>query len=180
MCMCRKLLVVDPDQRLSAAQALEHPWLGGAGIKTEFTGKPWVLHYWKDPDDADDACTGWWLSDAVGADDFEATATGAADALEQCTGWNKNGAPVDMSVARISDAAVRVVSGDANLAGVYTHTPAAETSCCPAAYTRTGDAAALPSGTQGVRKEPSARPTPPPCRACCTHGRAVDGFRRCT
>ena len=117
-----------------------------------------MLHYWKDPGDTGGACTGWWLSEAVGADDFRAMAPVAVDGLDGCAEWSRHGAPVELRVARLGGGAVAVESGSADaaeLAGVYTRTPAAETSCCPVAYTRTGGAAAATTAKATAGADPT-------------------------
>ena len=96
------------------------------------------LHYWKDPDDVGDTCTGWWLSEAVGADEYEATATGAPDAPEGCAAWTQHGNAVQLAVTRLDADTLSVDAADPALAGVYARSSSEETSCCPCAYRQTG------------------------------------------
>ena len=66
------------------------------------------LYFWDDPADMAHTCTGWWLADTVGADEYFAACFGRDTYPEKCQAWDRDGTAVTLNVVRVDQTMVRV------------------------------------------------------------------------
>jgi len=112
---------------------------GAAAAGGEALPPAW-LYLWDDP--GDDVSSGWWIADAVGADEHLALCMGRRASPGECTEWTDNvGASLPacgVRATQVDARTVAVASEDAAIAGTYTLDPGAATPDVPTAYARTG------------------------------------------
>ena len=98
------------------------------------------LYFWDDPKDTAGACTGWWLGPAVGSQEYFAVCLGRRKTPDLCEVWKKGANLVDVCVVAAPGrrSTFRVLSRDANLAGVYTKCMNKGAGLGAAVYTRGG------------------------------------------